>query len=171
MTSPPRRLGKSGNESWVAIVGAGVEPFPLDVPFEQLAVVARITSAGPPLVVYGSVLPWLAIRSHASELVRDGEEFIDVFERVLAAQKADHRAAVIQERRPVAPPPGVVVCERALEAGCANEPIEDTHRRREDDGSTAPAAHPAIPTKDANLQLPSERGAFPRLGRGHYLRG
>lgn len=45
VTSPPRRSGRNGNESWVAIVGDGVEPSPLEVPFEHLAVVAQVTSA------------------------------------------------------------------------------------------------------------------------------
>jgi len=37
----------------------------------------------------GGVLPWISIRSHAPELVLEGEAFIDAFDRVLRAQKDD----------------------------------------------------------------------------------
>jgi endonuclease/exonuclease/phosphatase family metal-dependent hydrolase len=74
VTSPALRSGVEGRESWVAIVGAAVEPIPLEVPYERLAVAARIAVGG---------------RSHAPEIVRDGEEFSGVFSRVLESQRAD----------------------------------------------------------------------------------
>lgn len=64
----------------------------LDVPFERMAVAARVTVSGRSLVIYGAVLPWGSIRSHAPELVKDGEVFADVFKRVLEEQQADLRA-------------------------------------------------------------------------------
>ena len=89
VTSPAQRSGKGDPESWVAIVGPGVEVVPLDIPYERLAVAARVAVGGRRLTIYGAVLPWLSVRSHAPEIVRDGEEFSDVFGRVLNAQKAD----------------------------------------------------------------------------------
>lgn len=53
-----------------------------------MAVAARV-AGGRRVVIYGAVLPWLAIRAHAPDLVRDGERYIDAFRRVLAAQRAD----------------------------------------------------------------------------------
>ncbi len=88
VTSPALRPGPNGPEAWVAIVGATVEPAPLDAPYERLGVAARVTPGGS-LVVYGGVLPWLSIRSHAPELVMEGETFPDAFARVLAAQRND----------------------------------------------------------------------------------
>lgn len=86
VTSPAFRPGIGGPESWVAVLGAAVEAVPVDVPYERLAVAARITVGGRSVIVYGAVLPWLSVRSHAPELVREGEEFSDVFERVLEAR-------------------------------------------------------------------------------------
>lgn len=91
VTSPARRQGPSGVEPWIAIVGGCVEPGPLATPYEHLGVAARVATAGRNLVVYGAVLPWLSIRSHAPELVLEGEAFIDAFDRVLRAQKDDLR--------------------------------------------------------------------------------
>jgi hypothetical protein len=90
VASPPTRPGSSyGPESWVAIVGPGVEPVPFDIPYERMAVAARVPFGGRSMIIYGAVLPWLSIRGHAKELVREGEVFADVFGRVLGAQKAD----------------------------------------------------------------------------------
>ncbi len=89
VASPALRSGIDGRESWIAIVGAGVEAVPLDIPYERMAVAARVAIRGRRIVVYGAVLPWLSVRSHAPKMVQAGEVFSDVFERVLDAQKAD----------------------------------------------------------------------------------
>jgi len=89
VASPALRSGLHGRESWVAIVGPTVEAVPVDIHYERMAVAARVVVEGRSLIVYGSVLPWLSVRSQAPELVQEGEAFADVFERVLEAQKAD----------------------------------------------------------------------------------
>lgn len=87
--SPLRRAGPGGEEAWVAIVGRSVEPVALDVPYERTAVAARASIDGASVIVYGAVLPWLAITNHAPELVRDGEDSFAAFKRVLAEQASD----------------------------------------------------------------------------------
>jgi endonuclease/exonuclease/phosphatase family metal-dependent hydrolase len=89
ITSPPLRKGPSGVESWVAILGASVEPVALDIPFERMAAAARATLDGRHVIIYGAVLPWGAIRTHATDLVHVGETALDVFVRVLEEQVAD----------------------------------------------------------------------------------
>jgi len=89
VTSPAAGPGTRGAESWVAIVGSEVQAVPLQIPYERLAVAARVVTAGRPLNVYGAVLPWRSIRTQASELVRGGESYVDAFERILEGQKAD----------------------------------------------------------------------------------
>ena len=90
VASPATRPGSSHcPESWVAIVGSGIEAMPLDIPYERMSVAARVAFGSRSLIIYGAVLPWIAVRSHAPELVREGEMFADVFARVLEEQKAD----------------------------------------------------------------------------------
>lgn len=89
VTSPVQRPGPWGPEAWVAVIGRAVAPVPFEVPFERMAVVAKTTRAGRTLIVYGAVLPWLGITSHAPYLIRPGESSLAVFERVLAEQAAD----------------------------------------------------------------------------------
>ncbi len=89
VTSPPRRVGPAGAEAWVAIVGPSVEAVALEVPDERTAVAARASAGGVSVVVSGTVLPWLAIANHAPELVRDGEDSLATFTRILAEQASD----------------------------------------------------------------------------------
>lgn len=89
VTSPPFRHGSRGHEAWIAIVGPSVEPLQLGIPFERLAVAARANVGGRTVIVYGAVLPWRAVTSHAPYLVRDGENSLAVFKRVLSEQAAD----------------------------------------------------------------------------------
>lgn len=95
VTSPLLRTGPNGSEAWVAIVGHSVEPIAFDVPYERTAVAAQVSVSGVTVIVYGTVLPWLAVTSHAPKLVRDGESSFAVFKRVLAEQAND----VIELRR------------------------------------------------------------------------
>lgn len=87
--SPAARPGTRGAEYWVAIVGSEVQAVALQIPYERLAVAARVRIAGGSVIVYGAVLPWRSIRSQAPDLVRDGESYSDAFDRVLKEQKAD----------------------------------------------------------------------------------
>ena len=89
VTSPAHPLGTRGPGAWVAIVGPHVEPVPVELPYERLAAAARVGIAGRNVIFYGTVLPWLAVRSHAPELVRPGEAFVDVFKRALEEQQSD----------------------------------------------------------------------------------
>jgi hypothetical protein len=74
----------------VAIVGSSmVTPVALDIPFERLAAAARTSVAGRHVLVYGSVLPWNSVRSHAPYVCRIGESSYDTFLRVLCEQVAD----------------------------------------------------------------------------------
>jgi len=89
MASPARRSGGRGDESWVAIVGDDVQELDLELPFERLAVAARVNHGRQKVIVYGAVLPWLAVTSHAPYLVQPGETSFEVFQRVLREQAAD----------------------------------------------------------------------------------
>jgi endonuclease/exonuclease/phosphatase family metal-dependent hydrolase len=90
VTSPRQRDGRQGAESWVAIVGKSeIKPAEIDIPFERMAAAARATVDGREVIVYGAVLPWNSIRSHAPELVHAGESASDTFVRVLREQAAD----------------------------------------------------------------------------------
>jgi endonuclease/exonuclease/phosphatase family metal-dependent hydrolase len=89
VTSPPRRAGPSGVESWAAVVGTTVERIPIEIPFQRMAVAARAGREERSVIIYCAVLPWLSITSHAPELVRHGEDSFTVFERVLGEQVAD----------------------------------------------------------------------------------
>ena len=64
--SPPLRNAAPGeNESWVAVIGPGVERVPLDIPYERTAVAARSIVGADAFVIYCAVLPWLAVTNHA----------------------------------------------------------------------------------------------------------
>lgn len=87
--SPALRPGPRENESWVVITGRSLEPMDLDTPYTRMAVAARALVEGRTVVIYGAVLPWLSVRSHAPDLVRAEEDFNAVFTRVLEEQKSD----------------------------------------------------------------------------------
>jgi endonuclease/exonuclease/phosphatase family metal-dependent hydrolase len=89
VTSPLQRVASRGHEPWVAIVGSGVSAVDVDVPYDRLAVAARCVVADRSFIIYGTVLPWLAVTSHAPELVRAGESSFDAFKRVLGEQVID----------------------------------------------------------------------------------
>lgn len=90
VTSPPHRHGRHGPESWVAIQGkSALNAVEIDIPYERMAVAARAKVDGRQVIIYGTVLPWNAIRRHAPELVQAGESASDAFSRVLREQVAD----------------------------------------------------------------------------------
>ena len=89
VTSPPRRSGPRAESAWTAIVGDSIERVAPDIPYERMAVAARVDQRDASFVVYCSVLPWLSITAHAPELVLPGETSMAVFERVLREQVAD----------------------------------------------------------------------------------
>jgi len=86
VASPAERAAKHGPESWVAIIGEGVEPIGDPLPFERLAATARIEVGRTQVVLYGSVLPWRAAPRHAPELARPNETDAQMFDRVLDSQ-------------------------------------------------------------------------------------
>jgi endonuclease/exonuclease/phosphatase family metal-dependent hydrolase len=99
--SPVERVGPSGKEAWIAIVGRDVERIEPTYPFERLAVAATVRDDGIPIVLYGSVLPWLAAPHHAPEVARPGETSLAMFQRLLNEQVDDIRR--LQVRFPEAP--------------------------------------------------------------------
>ena len=88
VASPPQRIGKLGPESWVAIIGEGVEPIGPMPPYERLSVAAQTHIDGRHVVIYGSVLPWRAALTQAPQT---GESSAAMFQRKLADQVADVR--------------------------------------------------------------------------------
>ena len=89
IASAPRRSGPAGLESWVAVVGETVEPVPFEVPYERMAVAVRATVGAKSVIIYAAVLPWLAVTSHAPDVVRAGEDSMAAFTRVLGEQIRD----------------------------------------------------------------------------------
>lgn len=89
VSSPPERMAPRGRESWAAIVGSSVERVPYDIPYERMAVAARVGSGDGSFILYCAVLPWLSVASHAPDVVREGETSMAAFRRVLAEQVED----------------------------------------------------------------------------------
>ena len=100
ITSPPRRRGSRVEEAWTAIAGESIERVGGDLPYERMAVAARVHRGPESFLVYCSVLPWLSITSHAPELLRAGETSLAAFERVLREQVAD--IAELKQRHGIA---------------------------------------------------------------------
>lgn len=93
VASPPERLGSAGRESWVAIVtGLVLTPVGLEIPFDRMAVAAHVLGEARNVVIYGSVLPWGSIRSHAPDLVRGDASAFAAFVRVVGEQVEDIEA-------------------------------------------------------------------------------
>ena len=84
--------------SWVAIVGEGFRPIEPIPAHEALGVCARGIVEGETVVVYGSVLPWMAFAHQAPDLVRPGETSAQAFSQLLAEQVNDVLA--LQHRFP-----------------------------------------------------------------------
>jgi len=76
-------------ESWVSIVAEGCQPAGAALPFERMAVAARMTVNGESFLVYGSVLPWANAIHQAPYLARQGESADALFARMLRAQVDD----------------------------------------------------------------------------------
>jgi len=93
VAAPRERQAHGEPEAWVAIQGDGVEPVSPAARYGRLAVAARTTALREPVVVYGSVLPWLAAPRQAAELLATpSETYAEMFKRVLREQVADVRA-------------------------------------------------------------------------------
>jgi hypothetical protein len=86
--SPRGRPGTGDDESWVAILGSGLQPLHMDkMPYGRLAVAAAL---GQQFAIYGSVLPWNAARSQARDIY--GEQprhFKEVFDVAIQEQVQD----------------------------------------------------------------------------------
>ncbi len=100
VVSPAERHGSFGNEAWVSIHGFGVEPVEPRLPYAGMAVAAKLMVDEAQIVVYGSVLPWLAIGHHKPGLLLTGESSSDAFSRVLREQAKD--VFELQQRFPAA---------------------------------------------------------------------
>src|SRR5690242_15387647 len=72
VTSPAARPRSRAPEPWVAIVGHRVESVNLEIPYARLAAAALVSTDGHAFIVYGAVLPWLAVTAHAPEVVLAG---------------------------------------------------------------------------------------------------
>jgi len=82
--SPPGCHG-----SWVALQGRNVQPLDLQIPYDRMAVAARVSTNGGQIIVYGAVLPWTAVKRHAPDLVRADEDSFGAFKRALEEQASD----------------------------------------------------------------------------------
>lgn len=98
VVSPPIR---SGDQCWVAIVGAEVRRADIEIPAERMAAAAMAPHQGRELAVYGSVLPWSSFRLQAPELARDGEDATAAFLRLLEEQAGDIRELMRRTGSPV----------------------------------------------------------------------
>lgn len=91
--SSAQRVGKSGPESWVAIVGASLAPMDIEIPYSRLAAAAFTEAFGPPVAIYGSILPWNAAATQAPDVYgRDVLPFSEFFDRALQEQVSDIKA-------------------------------------------------------------------------------
>jgi len=54
-----------------------------------MAVAAQAVVGDTPVIIYAAVLPWLAVTSHAPDVVRAGEDSMAAFTRVLGEQIRD----------------------------------------------------------------------------------
>lgn len=84
LASPPGPHGP-----WVAIQGRQVQPLDLKIPYDRMAVAARVGTNDAQIIVYGAVLPWTAVKNHAPDLVRAGEDSFGAFKRALQEQASD----------------------------------------------------------------------------------
>jgi hypothetical protein len=86
--SPNKRPGGRRNESWIAIVGEGLEAnVGPKIPYQHLATAASLETSGRGIAVYGSVLPWNAARSQAPDVYgTETRTFDQVFDLALRQQ-------------------------------------------------------------------------------------
>jgi len=89
--SPGGRPDTGDDESWIAVLGSGIQPLHTDrIPYRRLAVAASKDVSGQQVAIYGSVLPWNAARSQARDVY--GEQprhFKDVFDLAIEEQVQD----------------------------------------------------------------------------------
>ena len=86
VVSPPR---PSGGLPWIAIRGRTVEPIDVPLAYERLGLVAKVGMGTSTFIVYGTVLPWASVKSHAPTVGRTDESSLAVFHRVLNEQVDD----------------------------------------------------------------------------------
>lgn len=83
---------KQSDDSWVAIIGNGLDrPIP-PLPRRKSSVAARVEIGGELLILYGTVLPWLRAPDQAPDLALPNETYNDMFGRVLRKQVEDLKA-------------------------------------------------------------------------------
>jgi len=89
--SPTGRLDIDDDESWIALLGDGLQPLHVDkIPYRRLAVASSKDVSGRPIAIYGSVLPWNAARAQAQDVYgKQPRQFNDVFDVALQEQVQD----------------------------------------------------------------------------------
>lgn len=89
--SPTGRPNINGDESWIALLGRGLQPLHVNkIPYCRLAVAASKDVSGQQIAIYGSVLPWNAARSQAPDVHgKQPRQFKDVFDLALEEQVQD----------------------------------------------------------------------------------
>jgi hypothetical protein len=89
--SPSGRPDTGNDESWIAVLGSGLQPLHMDkIPYRRLAVAASKDASGQQFAIYGSVLPWNSAQTQAKDVY--GEQprnFKDVFDLAIQEQVQD----------------------------------------------------------------------------------
>lgn len=100
VVSPP---GPDGEPPWIAICGrkTTVKPVGTALPYERLGLVAKVGTGHSVFIVYGTVLPWASVKSHAPTVPRTNETSLGVFRRVLNEQMNDIQDLRRQFKLPV----------------------------------------------------------------------
>jgi hypothetical protein len=91
VVSPTGRPGAGDEESWIAVLGSGLQPLHRDkIPYRHLAVATSMDVSGREIAIYGSVLPWNAARSQAQDVYgKQPRRFKEVFDLALQEQVQD----------------------------------------------------------------------------------
>ena len=89
--SPSGRPDTGDDESWIAVLGSGLQPLHVDkIPYRRLAVAASKDASGQQIAIYGSILPWNAARSQARDVYGEHpRHFKDVFDLAIQKQVQD----------------------------------------------------------------------------------
>ena len=89
--SPTGRPGAGDEESWIAVLGSGLQQLHRDkIPYSRLAVATSKDVSGREFAIYGSVLPWNAARSQAPDVYGEHpRRFEGIFDLALQEQIQD----------------------------------------------------------------------------------
>jgi hypothetical protein len=81
--------GPNGGLPWIAIIARTIELVDVQLPYERLGLVTKAGTGASAFIVYGTVLPWASVKSHAPTVARTHEDSLGVFRRVLDEQVND----------------------------------------------------------------------------------